>query len=453
MLVHVLLSVTSVERFGIRQVRGRAYAIEDAEPQGLNVVTGMFLLNNRYASILFNSGFDRSFMDIRFSSMLNIDPVKIGTSYEVELADGRVVSTNTVLKGCTLNLVNHIFEIDLMPIELGTFDIIIDMDWLFKHDVVIVCGEKVVRILYGNKMLIIKSDKDVLVIRNFPEAFLEEFPGLPPPRQVEFQIDLVSGAAPVARAPYRLAPSKMRELLVQLQELLEKGFIHPSSSPWEASVLFVKKKDGSFGIGVHINPAKIEAIKNWTAPMTLTKGKEEEEAFQTLKQKLCSAPILALPEGTEDFVVYYDPSLKGYRAVLMQREKVIAYAFRQLKVHKENFITHDLELEAVVFALSGLRDLVMHESYKSKYSIHLGSDKMYQDLKTLYWWPNMKADIATSEVGKDYYGFCEWTAKNADHFTSRFWRSLQEALGMNLDMSIAYHPQTDGQSKRTIQTL
>ncbi|GJZ52949.1 putative reverse transcriptase domain-containing protein, partial [Tanacetum coccineum] len=116
------------------EVCGRAYAIKDAES---------------------------SFVNTRFSSMLDIDPVKIDTSYEVELADGRVVSTNTVLKGCTLNLVNHIFEIDLMPIELGTFDVIIGMDWLVKHDVVIVCGEKVVRIPYGNKTLIVKSDKGV----------------------------------------------------------------------------------------------------------------------------------------------------------------------------------------------------------------------------------------------------------------------------------------------------
>ncbi|GJS99077.1 putative reverse transcriptase domain-containing protein [Tanacetum coccineum] len=271
----------------------------------------------------------------------------------------------------------------------------------------------------------------------------------------------------------------------------------------------------------------IEAIKNWAAPTTptevrqflrlagyyrrfiegfsliskpLTKltqkdkkyewGKEEEEAFQTLKQKLCSALILALPEGTEDFMVYYDASLKGYGAVLMQREKVIAYTSRQLKVHKENYTTHDLELGAVVFALrlwrhylygtkcvyhprkanvvadalsrkernmplcvqalmmtvhndlpkqileaqkealkkknvkaenlgrlikqifklrpdgtccfgnrvwlprfGGLRDLIMHELHKSKYSIHPGSDKMYQDLKLLYWWPNMKAKL------------------------------------------------------------
>ncbi|GJW96040.1 putative reverse transcriptase domain-containing protein [Tanacetum coccineum] len=274
-----------IKKEEVGEVRGRAYAIKDAEPQGPNVVTDTFLLNNRCASILFDLGSDRSFVDTRFSSMLNIDPVKIRASYEVELADERVVSTNIVLKVCTLNLVNHIFEIDLMPIELGTFDVIIGMDWLVKHDAVIVYGEKVVRIPYGNKTLIVESYKgvsrlkviscikarkyvergchlflahvtekkskekrleDVPVIHNFPKVFPEELPGLSPPRQVEFRIDLVPGTAPVARAPYRLAPSEMRELSVQLQELLEKGFIRMSSSPWGAPVLFVKKKDGSF---------------------------------------------------------------------------------------------------------------------------------------------------------------------------------------------------------------
>ncbi|GKA09531.1 putative reverse transcriptase domain-containing protein [Tanacetum coccineum] len=221
----------------VGEVRGRAYAIKDAEPQGPNVVTGTFLLNNQYASVLFDSGSDRSFVNTRFSSLLDIKPIKIEDSYEVELADGRIVSTNTVLKGCTLSLVNHVFEIDLTPIKLGTFDVVIGMDWLVKHDAVIVCGKKVVRIPYGNKTLIVEGDKGVSrlkviscikarkyvergchlflahvtenkskekrmdIIRDFLEVFPEEMPGLPPSRQVEFQIDLVSGAVPVAHAP------------------------------------------------------------------------------------------------------------------------------------------------------------------------------------------------------------------------------------------------------------
>ncbi|GKF04891.1 putative reverse transcriptase domain-containing protein, partial [Tanacetum coccineum] len=285
----------------VREVRGRAYAIKDAEPQGPNVVTGTFLLNNQYASVLFDSGSDRSFVNTRFSSLLDIKPIKIEDSYEVELADGRIASTNTILKGCTLSLVNHVFEIDLMSIELGTFDVIIGMDWLVKHDAVIVCGEKVVRIPYGNKTLIVEGDKgvsrlkiiscikarkyvergchlflahvteskskekrmeDVLVIHDFPEVFPEELPGLPPPRQVEFRIDLVSGAAPTARAPYRLAPSEMKELSVQLQELLEKGFIRPSSSLWGAPVLFVNKKDGSFRMCIDYYELNKLTVKN-----------------------------------------------------------------------------------------------------------------------------------------------------------------------------------------------
>ncbi|GJU03115.1 putative reverse transcriptase domain-containing protein, partial [Tanacetum coccineum] len=263
-----------VKQEEVGEVRGRAYAIKDAEPKGPNVITGTFMLNNHYAFVLFDSGSDRKYMDTRFSSMLNINPVKIRASCEVELADGRVVST---------------------------FDIIIGMDCLVKHDVVIVCGEKVFRIPYENKMLIVKSDKgvsrlkvisciksykyvkrgchlflahvmekeskekrlkDVSVIRDFPKVFPEESPGLPPSRQVEFRIDLVPGAAPVARAPYRLAPSKMRELSIQLKELLEKGFIHSSSSPWGAPVLFVKKKDGSFRMCIDYRELNKLIVKN-----------------------------------------------------------------------------------------------------------------------------------------------------------------------------------------------
>ncbi|GJX97979.1 putative reverse transcriptase domain-containing protein [Tanacetum coccineum] len=345
-----------------------------------------------------------------------------------------------------------------------------------------------------------KRLKDVPIVQDFPEVFPEDLPGLPPTRQVEFQIDLVPGAAPVARAPYRLAPSKMKELSEQLKELSDKGFIRPSSSPWDSfgssvyskidlrsgyhqlrvreedipktafrtryghyefqvmpfgltnapavfmdlmnqvckpyldkfvivfiddiliysknkeeheehlkqilellkkEELYAKFSKCEFWIpkvqflghvidseGIHVDPAKIESIKDWTSPKSPTEirqflglagyyrrfiegfskiakpmtkltqkkvkfewGDKQEAAFQLLKQKLCSAPILALPEGSEDFIAYCDASKKGLGAVLMQREKVISYASRQLKIHEKNYTTHDLELGAVVFAL------------------------------------------------------------------------------------------------------
>ncbi|GKF29810.1 putative reverse transcriptase domain-containing protein, partial [Tanacetum coccineum] len=136
---------------------GRAYAIRDAEQgQRPNVVMSTFLINSSYARVLFDSGSDKSFVNSSFSHLIDIKSVRLNTSYEVELADGKTVSTNTVLRGCTLNLVNHLFEIDLMPIELGAFEVIIGMDWLVERDAVIVCGKKVVHILIKNNMLVVK---------------------------------------------------------------------------------------------------------------------------------------------------------------------------------------------------------------------------------------------------------------------------------------------------------
>ncbi|GJZ33535.1 putative reverse transcriptase domain-containing protein [Tanacetum coccineum] len=452
--------------------------------------------------MLFDSGADRSFVSNTFSALLDITPYALDVSYAVELADGRTSETSTVLRGCTLGLLGHPFNIDLMPIDLGSFDVIIGMDWLVKNHAVIVCDEKIVRIPYGNEILIVQGDKsdkekkstlsiiscekaqkymekgcqlflaqvtvkenkdkskekrleDVPTVRDFPEVFPEDLPGLPPIRQVEFQIDLVPGAAPVARAPYRLAPSEMEELSTQLQELSDKGFIRPSSSPWGApnryplsriDDLFDQLQGSSvyskidlrsgyhqlrvrdedipktafrtryghyefqvmpFGLSnapavfmdlmnrvcrpyldkfvivfiddiliysktkeehdAHLRLilellkkeelyAKFSKCDFWLSKVTQKSvkfnwGKKEETAFQTLKQKLCSTPILALPEGSENFIVYCDASHKGLGTVLMQKEKVIDYASRQLKIHGKNYMTHDLELRAVVFAL------------------------------------------------------------------------------------------------------
>nr|GEW77394.1 putative reverse transcriptase domain-containing protein [Tanacetum cinerariifolium] len=276
--------------------------------------------------------------------------------------------------------------------ELGSFDVIIGMDWLTKYHVIIVCDEKLVHVPYGNKTLIFhgnKNDngresrltviscskaqeymtkgcqvflaqistkkeeeksegkqlKDVPIVRDFPKVFPEDLPGLPPPRPVEFQIDLIPRAAPVARALFRLAPSEMKELSEQLQELSDKGFMRPSSSPWGApdekeheehlkaileflkeEKLYAKFSKCEFWIpkvqffghvidsrGIHVDPAKIESIKDWASPKTPTKIRQFLEVVQCVD--------LALPKGSEDFVVYCDDSHKGLGDVLMQREK------------------------------------------------------------------------------------------------------------------------------------
>ncbi|GKB89918.1 putative reverse transcriptase domain-containing protein [Tanacetum coccineum] len=179
-----------------------------------NVVTGTFLLNNCYASILFITGADRSFVSTTFSSEINITPSTLDHYYDVELADGRIIRINAIIRDCTLNFLKHPFNIDLIPVELGSFDVII------AHVTTKNTGDKSEK----------KQLEDVPIVQDFPKVFTEDLPGLPSTRQVEFQIDLIPGAAPVARAPYQLAPSKMKELLDQLKELSDKGFIRPSSS-------------------------------------------------------------------------------------------------------------------------------------------------------------------------------------------------------------------------------
>ncbi|GKF00003.1 putative reverse transcriptase domain-containing protein, partial [Tanacetum coccineum] len=169
-----------------------------------NVVTGTFLLNNCHASMLFDSRADRSFMTSTFSALLDVAPSTLDTSYAIELADGRILETNVVLRDCTLGLLGHPFDIDLMLVELGSFDIIIGMDWLAKYHALIVCDEKVICIPYGNEVLIIQGDdcdsrtqvtskktedkseekrlEDVPIIQEFPEVFPKDLPRLPPVR-------------------------------------------------------------------------------------------------------------------------------------------------------------------------------------------------------------------------------------------------------------------------------
>ncbi|GJR86614.1 putative reverse transcriptase domain-containing protein [Tanacetum coccineum] len=455
----------------------KVYVVGNAGANPDNVVAGTFLLNNRYAYILFDTGADRSFVSTAFSSQIDITPSTLDHYYDVELADGRIIGLNTILSSCTINFLNYQFNINLMLVELGSFDTIIGMDWLAKYQAVIVCAEKIKYTEKGFPIFLAhvtakevedKSEnkrlKDVPIVQDFPEVFPKDLPGLPLTRQVEFQIDLVPGAAPVARAPYRLAPSKMKELSEQLKELSDKGSSVYSKIDLRSGYhqLRVRAEDilktafrtryghyefqvMPFGLtnapavfmdlmnrnkqeheehlklilellkkeefeGIHVDLAKIESIKDWTSPKSPTEihqflglvgyptdssilglaglfwGDKPEAAFQLLKQKLCSAPILALPEGSEDFIAYCDASKKGLGAVKAEHQRP-----------------------------SGL--LVQPKIPEWK-------------------WDNITMDFVT-KLPKSSQGY----------------DTIWNALGTNLDMSTAYHPQTDGQSERTIQTL
>ncbi|GJW58703.1 putative reverse transcriptase domain-containing protein [Tanacetum coccineum] len=228
-------SQASTSTQGGRRAPGRVYSLcVEAAMKDNNVVNGTFLINNVYASVLFDTGADRSFVSYAFSKYIDIHPTTLDTNYSVELADGKSLTTSTILRGCTLNLQNHLFKIDLLPIELGSFDVIVGMDWMAEHRAEVVCYEKYIRVPYGNDMLIIQGERsgvknesrlegekteilerrieDVPVVRDFLEVFPEDLLGLPPIYQVEFHIELIPRAAPVACAPYHLAPAEMKEL-------------------------------------------------------------------------------------------------------------------------------------------------------------------------------------------------------------------------------------------------
>ncbi|GJT19205.1 putative reverse transcriptase domain-containing protein [Tanacetum coccineum] len=482
-------------------------------------------------------------------------------------------------------ITGHPFNVDLMPVELGSFDIIIGMDWLANHHAVIECDEKIVGIPYGDEILIVQEEKrleDVPTVRDFPEVFPEDFSGLPPSRQVEFQIDMVPGAAPMARSPYRLAPTELiDDLFDQLQGSrvyskidLRSGYHQlrfweediPKTGFWtryghyefqvmpfgltnapavfmdlmnrvckpyldkflivfiddiliyskseeehaehlkvqgeEDPVLAIWRQNGVQFLGnvidsegIYVDPAKIESIKDWASPKTPT------EIRQFLVHQFW------LPEGSENFVVYYDASCKGLGAVEARKEenygtKDLGGMIKDLEPRADGTLC--LNERSWIPCFGDLRTLIMHESHKSnkcltcarvKAECQKPSGLLVQPVIPVWKWENITMDFVTklpnTSSGQDTIWvivdrliksahflpmketdsmenltrqyFKEVVSGNGvlvsiisdrdSKFTSHFWQLLNKALGTQLDISKAYHPQTDGQSERTIQTL
>ncbi|KAA0045456.1 pol protein [Cucumis melo var. makuwa] len=508
--------------------QGNIFATNKTEVERAGtVVTGTIPVLGHYALVLFDSGSSHSFISSTFvlHARLEVEPLYYVLS--ISTPSGENMLSKEKVKACQIEIAGHVIEVALLVLDMLDFNVIMGMDWLGANHASIDCSRKevafnpplmasfkfkgegsrslpkVISAMRANKLLsqgtwsIIASvvdsrEVDVSlssepVVRDYPDIFPEELPGLPPHREIEFAIELEPGTVPISRAPYRMAPAELKELKVQLQELLDKGFIRPSVSPWGAPVLFVKKNDGSMGLcidfrelnkvtvknkyplpriddlfdelqgatmiskidlrsgyhqlrikdsdvpktafrsryrhyefivmsfgltnapivfidlmnrvfiefldtfmivfiddiwiyskteaeheehlrhvvskaGVSVDPAKIEAVTSWPRPSTVSEltrkgapfvwSKTCEDSFKNIKQKLVTAPVLTVPDGSGSFVIYSDASKKGLGYVLMQQGKVVAYASRQLKGHEQNYPTHDLELAVIVFALN-----------------------------------------------------------------------------------------------------
>ncbi|GKA43831.1 putative reverse transcriptase domain-containing protein [Tanacetum coccineum] len=400
-----------------------------------NVMTGMFLLNNRYASILFDTGADRSFVSTAFSSQIDIMPSTLDHNYDVKLADGRIIGLNTILRGYTLNLLNRPFNINKIPVELGSFDAIISMDWLAKYQAIIVCAEKIV-------------------------LFPEDLPVLPPTRQVEFQIDLIPGAAPNRYPLPRIDDlfdqlqgssvyskidlrSGYHQLRVREEDILKTAFrthyghyefqVMPFGLTNAPAVfmdlmnrkeeLYAKFSKCEFWIpkvqflghvidseGIHVDPAKIESIKDWASPKSPTE----------IRQFLGLAG-------------YYRRFIEGFSKIAKPMTKLTQkkVKFEWGDKQEATFQLWNLCFNAGVGYSFGDLGLVYYAREHQRPSGLLVQPDIPQ-----WKWDNITMDFVT-KLPKSSQGY----------------NTIWNALGTNLDMSTAYHPQMDGQSERTIQTL
>ncbi|GJX06565.1 putative reverse transcriptase domain-containing protein [Tanacetum coccineum] len=367
--------------------------------QDPKVVTGTFSLNNQFATVLFDSRADFSFISTKFAPLLNVEPSIVNPGCAIEIVDGKSIEVDKIIRYCKLELGNSLFTIDLIPLGHGSFDVIINLrsgyHQLRVHEDDI--PKTSFRMRYGHFEFTVMP----FGLTNTPAVFMDLMNRACKPYLDKFVIVFIDDI---------LIYSKTKEEhevhLKLVLELLRKEKLYAKFSKcefWLQEVHFLGHVVNQSGI--HVDPSKIEAVKNWKDPTTpseirsflglagyyrrfianfskiakpltsLTQknqkyewGEKEEEAFQTLKKNLCDAPILSLPDRIKDFVVYCDATNQGLGCVLMQRGKVLL--------------------------VGDVRMVIIDEAHKSRYSVHPGADKIYQDLRDMYWWPRMKRDIA-----------------------------------------------------------
>ncbi|GJU43518.1 putative reverse transcriptase domain-containing protein [Tanacetum coccineum] len=326
-MVHVHQSATSATRWN-GNAPAKVYVVGNAgtNPDS-NFITGMFLLNNLYAYILFDTGADRSFMSTAFCSQIDITPTTLDYYYDVQLADGKITGINTIIRGYTLNFLNHSFNIDLMPVELGSFDVIIGMNWLTKYHAVIVCAEKIVRI-----------------VRPTPGAFRQRL------HRAKFLTLGSSGLEHEEHLKAILELLKKEELYAKfskyhkgLQHILDQKELNMRQCQWLELL-------NDYDCEIRYHPRKANVV----ADSLSRKERNKPLRVRALVMNFGLNPLKQILEA-------------------------------QIEAHKRSWLP----------CYGDLRAVIMHESHKSKYSIHLGSNKMYQDMRKLYWWPNMKANTAT----------------------------------------------------------